>query len=160
MAAKPFEKSSKLENTSRIPSKLKDLTKNLQCFGGYKPQLPYTKLPKKQPGNIHCQKGGYGISNNIVTSSATDKKLEIDKINSKLSKISKLNSKFTEISKLNSKFIAILNSKFSTFLSMVDEVNIRPGSHAFGEYIFLNYSFIKGAHQNSQKYRLCIKEGY
>ena len=47
MAAKPFEKSSKLENTSRIPSKLKDLTKNLQCFGGYKPHLPYTKLPKK-----------------------------------------------------------------------------------------------------------------
>ena len=50
MAAKPFEKSSKLENTSRIPSKLKDLTKNLQCFGGYKPQLPYTKLPKNSLG--------------------------------------------------------------------------------------------------------------
>ena len=153
MAAKPFEKSSKLENTSRIPSKLKDLTKNLQCFGGYKPHLPYTKMPKKQPGNIHCQKEGYGISNNIVTSSATDKKLEIDKkywkINSTFTKISKLilrfteitklNSKFTKISKLNSKCIVILNSKinskFSSFLSMVDEVNISlensPESHKF-----------------------------
>ena len=74
----------------------------------------------------------------IVTSSATDKKLKIDKkklenklkiyqkiskLNSKLTKISKLNSKFTKISKINSKFIAILNSKinskFSSFLSMV-----------------------------------------
>ena len=67
-----------------------------------------------------------------MTSSAINKKLEIDKknskINSKFTKISKLNSKFTKISKINSKFIAILNSKinskFSSFLSMVDEVNI------------------------------------
>ena len=58
----------------------------------------------------------------ILTSSAINKKLEIDKKNSKI------NSKFTKISKLNSKFIAILNSKinskFSRFLSMVDEVHI------------------------------------
>ena len=68
-----------------------------------------------------------------MTSSAINKKLEIDKknskINSKLTKMSKLNSKFTKISKINSKFIAILNSKinskFSSFLSMVDEVNIK-----------------------------------
>ena len=77
----------------------------------------------------------------IVTSSGTEKKLEIDrkleknskftkisKLNSKFTKISKLNSKFTKISKINSKFIAILNSnlnsKFSSFLSMVDELNI------------------------------------
>ena len=58
MAAKPFEKSSKLENTSRIPSKLKDLTKNLQCFGGYKPHLPYTKLPKKNSLGISIVKKG------------------------------------------------------------------------------------------------------
>ena len=43
MAAKPLEKSSQLENASWIPKKLKDLTKNPQCFGGYKPQFPYTK---------------------------------------------------------------------------------------------------------------------
>ena len=73
----------------------------------------------------------------IVASSDFDKKNS--KINSKLTKISKLNSKFTKISKINSKFIAILNSKinskFSSFLSMVDEVNISlenlPESHKF-----------------------------
>ena len=61
-----------------------------------------------------------------MTSAAIDKKLE-----NKLEiykKISKLNSKLTKISKINSKFIAILNSKinskFSSFLSMVDELNI------------------------------------
>ena len=58
----------------------------------------------------------------ILTSSVIDKKLEIDK------KTSKLNSKLTKISKINSKFIAILNSKinskFSSFSSMVDELNI------------------------------------
>ena len=70
-----------------------------------------------------------------MTSSALNKKLEIDKnskINSKFTKISKLNSKFTKISKINSKFIAILNSKinskFSSFLSMADELNINVNS--------------------------------
>ena len=52
-----------------------------------------------------------------VTSSAIDKKLEIDKktskVNSKLTKISKLNSKFTNISKIKSKYIAILNEKIN-----------------------------------------------
>ena len=65
----------------------------------------------------------------IVTSSAIDKKTsklkENSKINSKFTKISNLNSKFTKISKINSKFIEILNSKinskFSSFLSTVDE---------------------------------------
>ena len=55
----------------------------------------------------------------IVTSSATDKKLKIDKkkLENKLKiyqKISKLNSKLTKISKINSKFIAILNSKINS----------------------------------------------
>ena len=78
----------------------------------------------------------------IVTSSATDKKLEIDKeLENKLEINKNLEIKL-EIDKnleikleiyknleINSKFIAILNSKinskFSSFLSMVDEVNIR-----------------------------------
>ena len=36
-----------------------------QCFGGYKPQLPSTKSPKKSLGDIHFQKGGYEIPNNM-----------------------------------------------------------------------------------------------
>ena len=69
----------------------------------------------------------------ILTSSAIDKKLEIDKkkLENKLEIYKNLEFKleiYKKISNLNSKFIAILNSKinskFSSFLSMIDEVNI------------------------------------
>ena len=57
-----------------------------------------------------------------------------DEVTIKL-EICKKNSKFTKISKINSKFIAILNSKinskFSSFLSMVDEVNISKTHNSF-----------------------------
>ena len=65
MAAKPLEKSSQLENTSRIPKKLKDLTKNLSvseatCFS-YPPQ----NHPKNKPGGYPLSKRGYWIPNNM-----------------------------------------------------------------------------------------------
>jgi len=73
----------------------------------------------------------------LVTSSAIDKKLEIDKKIlekiSKLTEISKLNLKFTKIFELNSKF-------FEVFLSMVDELlrqaNLKPAANA--DFYFVN----------------------
>ena len=87
-----------------------------------------------------------------MTSSATDKKLEIDKkLENKLEiykkKITKLNSKFTKNLEINSKFIAIsnsnLNSKFSSFLSMVDELNIRIISIFFISPIHILTEFLQ-----------------
>ena len=63
----------------------------------------------------------------IVTSSATDKKLEIDKkLENKLEIYNNLEIKLEVYKNLEIKLeiYSFINSKFSSFLSVVDEVNI------------------------------------